>query len=362
MYATCLFCHAALGANKSIEHFPVGKRLAFDAAKGRLWVMCTKCARWNLSPLDERWEAIDEAEGAYRGSKKRVATDNIGLARLNDGTDLIRIGAPMRSEFAAWRYGRSFVGRRWRELATGVGVGVGVIAAFAVATPLVSTAVVSGGAFAAIQFTARRGLWNPGVRTIVDDGSLLRVTGLMLQMSSIIRQPNGEFCVNVIRRTQHPNVLRPWGKRTSFTIETAPYLAARFTGAEAKRVLSVLMPAINRYGGASSEVDRAVQLIEQCGSSPTQLLANLTTADVAAARRQTKHASMELLLLDHLPAATRLALEMSLHEDSERRALEGELHELAQRWKEADEIAAIADSLTLPDAAVARFEELRRTK
>ena len=56
MYSTCLFCHSDLGANEVIEHFPVGRRLAFDEDKGRLWVICRSCERWNLTPLDERWE------------------------------------------------------------------------------------------------------------------------------------------------------------------------------------------------------------------------------------------------------------------------------------------------------------------
>ena len=59
MYATCLFCNTALGTNESIEHFPVGRRPAFDSATGRLWVVCRKCERWNLSPLETRSEAID---------------------------------------------------------------------------------------------------------------------------------------------------------------------------------------------------------------------------------------------------------------------------------------------------------------
>lgn len=61
MYSTCLFCSEDLGSNEAIEHFPVGRRLAFDAAKGRLWVVCRKCERWNLTPLEERWEAIEDA-------------------------------------------------------------------------------------------------------------------------------------------------------------------------------------------------------------------------------------------------------------------------------------------------------------
>ena len=87
MYSTCIFCHASLGRNEAIEHFPVGRRLAFDAAKGRLWVVCRTCERWNLSPLEERWEAIEECERLFRGTKLRVSTDNIGLARVKEGND-----------------------------------------------------------------------------------------------------------------------------------------------------------------------------------------------------------------------------------------------------------------------------------
>ena len=35
----------------------------------------------------------------------RVSSDQIGLATLSEGLDLVRIGTPLRSEFAAWRYG-----------------------------------------------------------------------------------------------------------------------------------------------------------------------------------------------------------------------------------------------------------------
>ena len=28
-------------------------------------MVCRSCERWNLSPLDERWEAIDQAEKLY---------------------------------------------------------------------------------------------------------------------------------------------------------------------------------------------------------------------------------------------------------------------------------------------------------
>src|ERR1044071_1734073 len=104
MYSICMFCHTSLGANEVIEHFPVGRKLAFDAAKGRLWVVCTRCTRWNLTPLEERWEAIEECERLFRDTRLRVSTDNIGLAKLKEGLELVRIGQPQRGEFAAWRY------------------------------------------------------------------------------------------------------------------------------------------------------------------------------------------------------------------------------------------------------------------
>ena len=80
MFSTCLFCHSRLGANDSIEAFPVGRRLAFDALKGRLWVVCGACGRWNLAPLEERWEAIEQCERLFRGTRIRVSTGQIGLA------------------------------------------------------------------------------------------------------------------------------------------------------------------------------------------------------------------------------------------------------------------------------------------
>src|ERR1700733_2388361 len=131
MYTTCLFCNHDLDRNETFETFPVGKRLAFDPAKGRLWVVCRRCERWNLTPLEERWEAIETAERLYRDTRRRVSTDEIGLAKLPDGTTLIRIGLPLRPEFAAWRYGDQFGRRRNRQLAI-AGGGVAAIGILAV--------------------------------------------------------------------------------------------------------------------------------------------------------------------------------------------------------------------------------------
>ena len=128
MYSACIHCHAALGSNESIEAFPTGRRLSFDPAKGRLWVICPGCRRWNLTPLEERWEAIEECERHFRDTRLRVSTDEVGLARVRSGVELVRIGRPLRGEMAAWRYGDQF-GRRRRSALIKVGIGAGVVGA-----------------------------------------------------------------------------------------------------------------------------------------------------------------------------------------------------------------------------------------
>src|SRR5919198_5999863 len=142
MYSTCLFCHHDLGKNEVVEQFPVGRRVAFDAAKGRLWVVCRKCERWNLTPLDERWEAVEEAERLYRDTRRRVATAEIGLARLADGTELVRIGAPLRPEFAAWRYGDQFGRRRRRQMLI-AGAGIAAVGGVVIGGALVRASPAS---------------------------------------------------------------------------------------------------------------------------------------------------------------------------------------------------------------------------
>ena len=47
----------------------------------------------------------------------------------------------------------------------------------------------------------------------------------------------------------------------------------------------------------------------------------------------------------HLSSTECLALEMALHEESERRALEGELALLEAAWRDAEQIALVADEL-----------------
>ena len=71
MWTHCIVCSSDLGANEDLEEFQIGCRLAFDPHKGRLWVVCPRCERWNLVPLEQRWEAVEALDGAFRTTPAR---------------------------------------------------------------------------------------------------------------------------------------------------------------------------------------------------------------------------------------------------------------------------------------------------
>src|SRR5690606_20765199 len=102
---------------------------------------CRACRCWNLVPLEERWEAMEEAAERFRASSRRVNSDEISLAFHNDGAGLLHVGRPTLPEFAAWRYGSKLIRRRDRFRrsagseagAVGLGAGASLGAAGAVA-------------------------------------------------------------------------------------------------------------------------------------------------------------------------------------------------------------------------------------
>ena len=339
MYRSCLFCHGDLGTNAAVEHLPIGKRIAFDAGKGRLWVVCRKCERWNLTPFDDRWEAIEECERLFRGTTMRLSTDQVGLARLREGTELVRIGEPLRPEFAAWRYGDQFGRRRLRH---GVLVGaaaVGVVSLILV-PKLVGLSVGGGGLYNVINpmfqtVKARRTV----ARLPLEDGTALPVTQLQIENTKLAPGSAGW-------ELQIPERKRNWiGKLSGnlFVLE----------GTAAKQALQKLLPRVNRQGASRQRVKEAVQVLESTPSTESLV------GQVTESPDRYWKASKTLGYLQHLPPAVRLALEMGAHEDAERRWLAGELLELEEAWRAAEELAAIADKLGVPEDVEARLAALR---
>jgi hypothetical protein len=343
VYSTCLFCRQSLGSNESIETFPVGRRVAFDGVKGRLWVVCGKCERWNLSPIEERWEALEDCERLFRATRTRVSTEHIGLARLREGLEIVRIGQPLRPEFAAWRYGDQFGRRRRRTILYGAGIAVvaGGLVVGGAATGIFSGAVLSqAGNWVNLWINARTVL---KLRT--DDGRVLKLKNPDLQQLRILPgEIPGRFNLSIGK-----------GKRLE-----------HFEGDQAERVATVVVPKLNAMGGTAQTVRDAVDRIETSGgperfldSTLREVSAVQAAASVAVSRRERVKRETAGQLAK-LPRPTRLAIEMALHEERERRALEGELRLLELAWKEAEEIAAISDDLILPPGAAETIEREKK--
>src|SRR2546430_9718221 len=115
MYRTCAFCNGKLDGDGGPTGLGVGRRLAFDEWKGRLWVICPRCSRWNLAPLDDRLDQIAALERAASEGRVAAATDQVTLIRWQ-GYDLVRVGKPRRLELATWRYGERLRARRREQL------------------------------------------------------------------------------------------------------------------------------------------------------------------------------------------------------------------------------------------------------
>lgn len=327
MYSTCIFCHASLGSNETIEQFPIGRCLAFDTSKGRLWVVCRVCVRWNLTPIHQRWEAIEAAERLFQDTKLRVSTDQIGLARLRGGLELIRIGAPKRPEFAAWRYGDQF-GRRRRGAFIKVGA----------ATAALATGIAGGVSSLGVLGLAYAGLY---AAISLPDYWLKERVLAHVSIDSGEAWPVKRRDLRFVRLMQ----LRA-GDAWSLWLSPASYTGyvVEASGERAVQAAALLLPHINRFAGMERHVTHAVAALEQADSPDAYI------AQVARAAG----------VLTTLPPEVRLAVEMAANEDAERRAMEGELSLLEQAWHDAEEIAAIADSLLVPPSVERMLVRLRQ--
>ncbi|MFI5310228.1 MAG: hypothetical protein ACHQQ3_03275 [Gemmatimonadales bacterium] len=369
MFSSCLFCHSDLGANECLPEFPVGSRLAFDAKRGRLWVVCTGCGRWNLAPLEERWETIDRCEKLFRDTWLRFSIENIGLARTRSGVELVRIGPALLPEIASWRYGARL--QRWSH-DSGSRRGI-VRRSSRWLARQVAGAMVRGASVAGLS-----------------DRTVLRVSTFH-RGEAVLARSLDENQRRVVIRYSHleaaelirPERDRPWRVRVAHD-EGAATLAE---GA-GLRAAGTMLAALNFGAASRAEVRYAIAKLGDAGD-PDGFFTRIATLtmrtswgrypdapDDGAAEPSGRSVAERLALrlanrsfwgrgstgsepqtpLYRLPSVDRLALEMASNEDVERRALSGELEELREAWREAEEIAAIADDMFAGDA----LEEFKR--
>lgn len=331
MYSTCLFCHTSLGKNDVVEEFPVGRRIAFDADRGRLWVVCKKCHNWNLSPIEHRWEAVEACERIYRGTRVRVSTENIGLATLGEGLDLVRVGKPLLPEFAAWRYGSRIKNRRWRA------VGLTVAGSAATGAAMIGGTVVLAAAVAAVGLTVVPAAFS-SVAWLHEQYTHERVLMRVRDEAGVQRSLKLRHLARL--EVAMSNNQAGWKFRVA---HEAGML--ELEGDEATRIAGHVLAHVNRAGGTAAQLNDAARRITALGD-PQRYIRH--TSELREIRRYSRSIfwNDDVGVLG-LTQTERLALEIAVHEDAERQMIQTELVALEAAWRDAEEIASISDTMLL---------------
>ena len=336
MYTRCLVCSTPFEPNEALAHIPLGTRLAFDPARGRLWAICRTCKRWSLAPIEERWETLEELERLTRDSARLLSqTDNIALLRSGN-LDIVRVGKANLTEEAWWRYGRELTSRRDRYKRLSL---AGSLAAGAV--------MVGGWATGGMTLIGMWFMWSNAPEALVDGARWLRFGGAAWRGSqecsrcgytfrSLSYRDRAGFGlfpgdeagrVDVVYRCPRCGHYRDGG--------------LRLTGLEAERTLRRAL-AYHHFAGASERrVVSATRLIEEAGT-PRDLMRIV----VKDGRR-----------LGDLQRTGAVALEIAANESAEQHLLELELADLEAHWRREEELAGIIDGELTP---LPVLETLRR--
>jgi hypothetical protein len=327
LFTRCLICQSTFPANDTLEHFPLGQRVAYDPARGRLWAVCQACRRWSLAPLEERWEALEELEKVTRdGARLLSQTDNISLLRAGP-LEIVRVGRANLTEEAWWRYGRELTARKERFQKLSL---AGTVAA--------GTVMVGGWATGGMSLIGMWFLWGNAPEVFTNAARWLRFGRTAWNGDGRCGQCGRTFH-SVPYRERGSIYLLPAGQggQTVLTLRCPGCGDHReggllLVGTEAERTLRRLL-AYQHFSGASERrVRAATRLIEEAGSPKD--LARIVVKD---GKR-----------LADLQRTGAIALEISANESAEQRLLELELAELESHWRREEELAEIVDGELTP--------------
>lgn len=333
MNRECAFCLADLGTNASIPSLPIGQRIAIDAAARRLWVVCTRCNRWNLLSDETGPDVLVQVLKVVRGTRAGVsASREIHLIRVAGDLTVIVLGSGDGPRFASWRYGPRLIGRwrRWRGFAAASAAAATGAAMFglSVGIPLFGFAWIGG----MVVQNAVRGLPDTVVARIpLSAGRLAVVRRRHLADSSLVAR--GDYTVALCLACDAGEEF--------------------LEGPEALRALRALMPAVNQSGASPRQVELALALLD-AAATPDAYLFNVADRSRDAHRAPSTAALGEDLgLLTPRrglffgDTAQRLAVEMALNERDERCLDAEEARDLRNNARLAKEIAAIMEELQL---------------
>jgi len=324
MFRSCAFCNAAFDGDGGPSGLGVGRRIAFDEWRGRLWVVCPRCSRWNLTPFDDRLERIEAVARSASQGRIAASTDQVALIRW-ERYDFVRVGKPPRVELATWRYGERLRNRQRERMKVVVPLTVAAIGLGIAAN------VAAGGGLGVVVWNVHRladrfYVWLVGARKVplieppicAHCGSLMQLRARHVQYARIVPDRHTDMAVLL----SCPNCKAE---------------GAQLTGSEAIQVLRQGLTYLNLDKGGRRRAEDAAREVDQIGG------ADRLVADIA--RRE--------LTLRSLRAERGLALEMAVDERAE-------VEELERQWREAEEIADIADGTLGTSTEIEN--ELRRLK
>jgi hypothetical protein len=324
MFRSCAFCNATLDGDGGPSGLGVGRRIAFDEWMGRLWVVCPRCSRWNLTPFDDRLERIESVARAASQGRIAASTDQIALIRW-ERYDFVRVGKPPRVELATWRYGERLRNRQRERMKVVVPLTVAAIGLGVAAN------VAAGGGFGVV-------VWN--IHRIADWMYLRMVGGRKV---ALIESPICAHCGSVMqlraRHVQHARIV-PDTHAEMAVVLSCPRCrreGAQLTGADAVQVLRQGLTYLNLSRGGRRKAEDAAREVDHVGG----------------ADRLVRDIAVRELTLRSLRPERGLALEMAMDERAE-------VEELERQWREEAEIADIADGMLGTSTAVE--DELRRLK
>ena len=331
----CLFCHKPFPENGCLAHLPRGRRLAYDPEKGRLWVICEHCHRWNLAPIERRAEALWELERIVRDQARPVAhTANVTLLHA-DPLVLVRVGNAGRAEQAWWRYGRELRRRRSSFRSAGSRLTAFTFGAVAYLSESVGLTdldwdITWDDTPMADILRWRRFGWAAwwGTEECPYCHSILRA--LRFDVSWWVYplwREDGSMAMGV----PCPRC-DPWTPEKVYTLE----------GPQAENALRRILAYIHISGANEGTIRDAARAIEESGSAGA-------FAENLSARRMS---------LWKMGTTRSIALEIALNESVEQRMLDLEVRALEFLWKKEEKLARIIDEELTPKWALERH--LRR--
>jgi hypothetical protein len=327
VFTTCLVCSQPFQRNEELEHFPNATRIAFDPSRGRLWAVCRTCKRWSLTPIEDRWEALEELEKAVTDRARMLSqTDNVALLRVGE-VEVIRVGRANLTEEAWWRYGREIIDRKskYRKLTF-----AGTVAA--------GTAIAGGWATGGIGWIGAWFLWEHAPGRVADAARWLRFGGRAWRGHEQCANCGHHF-TDLNFRDRSQLILTPSETSGSMgVVQRCPVCrdyrdgGLHLGGKEGEHVVRRVLAYHHFEGANEHRVRSATRLIQEAGSPQ-----DLTRIVIKGGRT-----------LADVQRTGGIALEIAANEAVEQRLLEMELAELEAIWRQEEELAAIVDGELTP--------------